>query len=120
MVYFLTEFKESSGGVTLDTFVPVGGRYYDLVDKDSIEGKITSDGRQSTTWEEVWHTDSEGYWDYVRRNGPWVPFVITESRQEITAIFENLQGVTVHVHCTEQGCVFNGKALGDDEYTYKL
>ena len=116
----LTEFKESSGGVTLDTFVPVGGRYYDLVDKDSIEGKITSDGRQSTTWEEVWHTDSEGYWDYVRRNGPWVPFIITESRQEITAIFENLQGVTVHVHCTEPGCVFNGKALGDDEYTYKL
>ena len=114
------EYAEASDGATLDRFIPADGRWYDLVDKDRTELEITCQGRQSTCWDRVWRTDSEGYWDYFIVDGDFVHFVITSSVQEITAEIEKMQGVTVNVHCTESGCVFNGKELSGDWYSFKL
>ena len=115
-----TDFQETCTGVTLDRFVPEDGRWYDLVDKDATEAKITGMTRTCTEWDKVWRTDSEGYWDYFVVNGPTVHFIITSSRQQIQADIERMQGVTVHVHCTEPGCIFNGKELSDEEYSFNL
>lgn len=115
-----TDFHETCAGVTLDRFVPEDGRWYDLVDKDATEAKITGMTRKCTEWDKVWRTDSEGYWDYFVIDGPTVHFIITSSRQEIQADIERMQGVTVHVHCTEPGCIFNGKELSDEEYSFNL
>ena len=116
----MTDYKEFHMTENLGKFIPNAGEYYSLIDKDSAEKKITDAGVQTTVWEKVWKTDSEGYWDYYEVDGPFVHFEITSSEQFITAEFETMQGVTVHVHCTEPGCIYNGEELTGSEYSYTL
>lgn len=116
----MTDYKEYHLTEDLETFIPKAGKYYRLIDKESAEKKITDAGVYTTLWQKVWRTDSEGYWDYYEVDGPFIHFKITSSQQFISAELETMQGVTVHVHCTEPGCIYNGKELTDSEYSYNL
>lgn len=116
-----TSYNSAKGSSFLERFIPEDGVYYDLIDRKSIEKRVTDDGVQTKVWDKVWRTDSEGYWDYYEIDGPFVHYQITSSKLYIHADFEKMQGVTVHVHCTESGCIFNGKAIEENtEYTYQL
>lgn len=116
----VTDSMEVHATASIGRFIPKDGEVFCLVNRDDAESRVTNSGHQTTLWEPVWKTDSEGYWDYIKVPGPYVPFKIISSEQYITAGFEVIDGIAVHVHCEEKGIFYNGVPLDGGEYTVPL